>query len=153
MIKHVIFSSLCLFGLNCKADWAPAPTHEEPPSLPGPNEPTLTGMINNERIKRGLPGLITYQHLECASLNHAEDMAIGKFCSHTGSDFSTPWQRSQRCGGRASGEIIACGQEFPEQAIQSWIASRPHATIMFDRANIGIGAARVGNYWVVMFMK
>lgn len=152
MIKHVILSSLCLFGLNCKADWTPAPPSNEP-SLPGPNEIELTALVNGERIKRGLPGLITYQHLECASLRHAEDMNFTKICSHMGSDLSTPWQRAQTCGGRASGEIIACGYDTPEQAIQGWIQSRPHSVIMFDRANVGIGAARVGNYWVVMFMK
>jgi uncharacterized protein YkwD len=152
MIKHVLLSSLCLFGLNCKADWAPAPPSTEPP-LPGPNEIELTGLINQERIRRGLPGLITYQHLECATLTHAEDMNFKNFCSHFGSDSSTPWQRAQKCGGRASGEIIACGQETAKDAVQAWIQSRPHAMIMFDRANIGVGAARVGNYWVVMFMK
>lgn len=127
----------------------PPGTPEQPPST----QIELKWLINQERIARGLPVLPSTTALDCAAVIHASDMEANTLCSHDGSDGSRFWERAKKCGTRASGEILACGHTSEGSAVRDWLLDKAHADIILDRKNIAMGAARVGDYWVVIFMK
>jgi|GEM_PF-6460059 len=123
-----------------------------------PTQPTnpdkvaaLVDEINRVRSERGLPTVVATAGLNCAAQRHANDVGTRGMCSHTGSDGSSPWDRAGGCGASADGEIIACGQGSPAEAVQAWTYSPGHAAIMYDRNQSEVGAAMVNNYWVVIF--
>jgi uncharacterized protein YkwD len=166
-MKKFIIASMVFFG-SCQADGFPCPRPERPrpqdpipapPSpipdepLPGDNEWELKWEINQERQKRGLPVLTSTEALDCAALMHAEDMSANNMCSHYGSDGSRFWERAKKCGTRSSGEILGCGHTNQKDLVANWLSDGPHAAIMLDKNQVSMGAARVKNMWVVIFMK
>jgi uncharacterized protein YkwD len=155
-MRKLLLLSVLLFSQSLIACPTPAPPNPNPPVPSPPRSDDATNveiMINSERAKRGLPMLTTTNGLICAANIHAFDMNQNKFCGHTGSDGSRFWERAQKCGTRASGEIVACGHKRYQDAVQGWIRSPGHNAIMFDRKQVSMAASRVGDYWVVIFMK
>jgi len=135
----------------------PSPGNPQPPEQPAP-EPTnpdtvaqLVIEINRARASRGLSQITVEDKLTCAAQRHANDVGVKRSCSHSGSDGSSPWARASGCGTSADGEIIACGQGTPKQAVDAWTNSPGHAAIMYDRNQSVVGAAMVNNYWVVIW--
>jgi uncharacterized protein YkwD len=134
----------------------PAPIPAEP--CPGSGDDLggsaeVLGIINYERSKRGLFALANDPALACAARIHAIDINKTKRCSHTGSDLSQFWQRAKRCGGVASGEVIACGHTDAASVVTDWTNDPSHAQIIYDPKQRFIGGYRAGNYWVVIFRK
>jgi uncharacterized protein YkwD len=110
-------------------------------------------LINQERMNRGLPVLPSTTALDCAAVFHASDMEANSLCSHVGSNNSRFWERAKKCGTRASGEVIGCGHQDEASLVRDWLRDKPHADIILDKKNVAMGASRVGDYWVVIFMK
>ena len=133
----------------------PEPTPGPAPApVPPQDQATLTDLaniINQERAAKGLSVLTINTALNCATKRHAADAGSHSSCSHTGSDGSSPWDRAKDCGGSGNGEIIACGQGSPREAVDAWIASPGHNAIMFDGSNRTFGLGVSNNYWVVLF--
>jgi hypothetical protein len=134
-----------------------SPSEPMPPdagSPPPPASDQVTALIveiNRVRSERGLPTVVATPGLTCAAQRHANDVGVRGSCSHSGSDGSSPWDRASGCGASADGEIIACGQGTPAEAVQAWTYSPGHAAIMYDRNQSEVGAAMVNNYWVVIW--
>jgi uncharacterized protein YkwD len=133
-----------------------------PPHVPAPpsNEPSfpdlesyLKAEINEARRINGAPMIVSTPSLDCAALMHAEDMNANNLCSHNGSDGSRFWERAKTCGTKAASEIIGCGHQDFKELVEAWLRDKPHRDILLDKKNIAMGAARVGDYWVVIFMK
>jgi uncharacterized protein YkwD len=157
LIALVLFTS-------CKLDAFPFPIPRPRPQEPIPAPPTrdpgipdlepdLKQLINQARVDRGLPILVTVSPLDCAAAMHARDMYDHNMCSHRGSNGDLFWERAKLCNGVASGEIIACGHKTAEAAVRDWLADKPHYDIIMDSKNVAMGAKRVGDYWVVIFRK
>jgi uncharacterized protein YkwD len=109
-------------------------------------ETTLIGLINQERIDRGLGGLATKGALTAAARAHSLDMACEDFLSHTGSDGSNPADRvaAQGYGFQAVGENIYAGggsYNSPQSAFEAWMDSAGHRANMLSSnySSIGIG--------------
>lgn len=136
---------------------APLPPTDPKPAPPPrrPTQPTaeLLATINLEREARGLSELQPLQGLTCAAERHAADIGQARQCRHNGRDGTSPWERAKACNTQATGEIIACGQQTARAAVDAWTKSAGHARIMYDPQNRTVGAAMVGNYWVVLFRK
>lgn len=92
-----------------------------------------------------------------AAQQHANDMGMNDFFSHTGSDGSSAGDRITAQGYTWStyGENIARGQNSPEAVMQSWLNSPGHcANIMNGNFTaFGAGFYANGNYWVQVFAK
>jgi uncharacterized protein YkwD len=115
----------------------------------------LLDLINKERSLRKLPQLKEKNELVCAATGHALDIGARKACTHTGRNGSSPGARIAACGYRPMGwgEIVACGQRSPREAVSAWIKSPPHNAIMFSRNYTYFGGSMSQSYWVVVFSK
>jgi uncharacterized protein YkwD len=141
-------------GPNPIADAQPPP---EPDASPGYDdlsleEQQLFDTINEERVARGLGTVELRTDLNCAAARHSNDIGTLGWCGHTGSDGSSPGDRVFDCSGAGwSGEIVACGQSTPRSAVDAWIWSPGHASIMFSSGQRYIGVAMHNNYWTAIF--
>lgn len=88
----------------------------------------LLRLVNQERTAAGVAPLSLDTCLSIAADNHAEDMALNNYFSHTGLDGSSPGDRARRAGytGGGVGENIAAGQVTPRGVLNAWMASSGH---------------------------
>jgi len=115
-------------------------------------EQALFDTINAERVERGLGTVALRADLNCAAKRHSNDVGTTQTCSHTGSDGSDPGTRVADCGGAGwTGEILACGQTTPQQAVDGWIGSPGHNAIMFTPGQRFIGVGMHNNFWTAIF--
>ena len=115
----------------------------------------LLDLINKERKTRGLSQLKEKIELACAASKHCLDIGSRKVCTHTGRDGSNPGKRIEGCGYRPMGwgEIVACGQRTPQEAVRAWVKSPPHSAIMFSKSYAYFGGDMSQNYWTVVFSR
>ncbi len=113
---------------------------------------------NEVRVANGLAPLTLHPTLQYCAESHSADMAEHTFMSHTGSDWSTPFQRMSRNGYkyRSAGENVAAGQGSVSQVMNTWMGSFGHRANILGRQYKDIGAAvRLSKggtpYWTVTF--
>jgi len=106
--------------------------------------------INNERKAKGIFQLQTDAFLLCAAQQHVLDISAKKKCTHTGSNGSSFSNRAKKCGFvmKSGGEIIACGQKSARQAVDAWLKSPGHNSILFSKDYTRFGCEMKNNYWV-----
>lgn len=141
-------------GPTPPADAAPPPQPDASPDYESLSveEKSLFDTINEERVSRGMGTVELRGDLICAATKHSNDIGTLGICGHTGSDGSGPGDRVAACQGSGwSGEIVACGQSTPREAVDAWIWSPGHAAIMFDSGQVYIGVAMHNNYWTAIF--
>ena len=132
--------------------WADAVVPDAEPTGLTPIEQELYELINEERTSRGLAAVTPRETLICAARRHSDDIGATHSCTHTGSDWSSPGDRVEDCGGGGwSGEIVACGQSTPRGAVDAWLGSLGHRTIMLGSGKREIGVAMTDNYWTAIF--
>jgi len=108
-------------------------------------EAQMMALINERRAEEQTPrpALLVEPHLGVSSRGHSVDMADHQLCSHTGSDGSSPWDRIAASGytGFGNGEVIACGYQTAQEAVDAWWASPGHHDILVnpDSNDIGCG--------------
>jgi PKD repeat protein len=114
-------------------------------------EQAFLDLINQYRIQNGLSPLGVSPTLQTAADEHAHDMAVNDFMSHTGSDGSQPEDRAWNAGYPKTagvGENIASDAETGFQAMWAWKSSPPHNANMLNPSWTAIGIAREkGNHW------
>lgn len=88
--------------------------------------------------------------LTCAANRHAADIGASKTCGHYGKDGSSPFDRIKACGEtyQGAGEIVACGQTTPKEAVAAWMSDKPHKDIVLGNYT-QVGISMVNDYWVV----
>jgi uncharacterized protein YkwD len=111
--------------------------------------------INAFRAAHGVPSVRPLRALNRAAERHSEDMAHGRFFSHTSSN-GTPFDRRVRryVGARAVGETLAWltrRQGVGRDIVQMWIDSPPHRAILLERSFRRIGVARRHGMWTADF--
>jgi uncharacterized protein YkwD len=121
----------------------------------------LVGRVNAARRSAGVPPLRADPRLDRAAQDHAERMLESGHYGHTGQDGSTPRERAARAGHPAASvaENLARGQLSPGEAVEAWLASRPHRRNLLDRdlRDVGHGVAYGRGpdgweiYWVELF--
>jgi uncharacterized protein YkwD len=117
-------------------------------------EEDLLVTINQERTSRGMSPVELNDQLVCAAQHHSEDIGGRQACSHDDADGSGPGERVEACGGGGwSGEIVACGQTTPRDAVDGWLNSPGHKAIMLDPDQKTVGVAMSENYWTAVFNK
>lgn len=118
----------------------------------------LMNAINAERMKQGLLILAFSSPLVCAADSHVKDIGPKKMCSHVGSDGSSFITRIKRCGVSSyirAGEIVACGQKTPADAVKAWMNSYSHRNIILTRSYTNLGCAyyAANKYYVCVFTQ
>ncbi|MEU8006810.1 CAP domain-containing protein [Catellatospora sp. NPDC049111] len=125
----------------CLAGCAGRPTG---PAAPGDGADLVT-LINQRRAEPSCPAVTADQRLADAAKRHAQDMLDHGVRDHTGSDGSTAAQRIADTGFDAStnGEILywAQGTGAARQAVDAWMDSPGHRTIISDCELTKVGAA------------
>jgi uncharacterized protein YkwD len=101
------------------------------------------------------------ERIESAALGHSEDMALNENFSHTGTDGSNAGDRLLMEGYDWSrwGENILVGLDDAAEAIDAWIDSPGHCSIMMDPSfkEVGAGIAEglfqsgTASYWTLVF--
>ncbi|BCB87564.1 CAP domain-containing protein [Phytohabitans suffuscus] len=121
------------------------------------DENKVVEITNQERAAAGCGAVKVNTRLAGAARLHSQDQAEHNNMSHTGSDGSSPWQRSERAGyGNAIGENVAMGYRTPAAVMDGWMNSDGHrANILNCSAKaIGVGLAYASDgspYWTQMF--
>lgn len=150
--KEILVQAQPIPPLECPACQAcPLPVPREPVPTPYPGENKIVAAINAARRQRGLAAVSEDSKLDCAAERHAIDIGSAKTCGHVGRDGSQFWQRAQRCGTQALGEIVACGQRSESQAVEAWTNSPSHAAIMYDGSYTKVGVHEFEKYYVAVF--
>lgn len=114
--------------------------------------------INEERRKAGVPSLCLNSKLNAAAQAHSADQAaLGKSWTHTGSDGSNPCQRIQRAGY----SFAACGENVAElklgvqDVMNGWMNSPGHRANLLSRTYRQVGLGREstagGTWWTQSF--
>ena len=140
--------------------------------LPGPSETgqRILAAVNAARgtaRKCGptsfpaVPALAWNTKLAAAAQAHSDDMARNNFFDHAGRDGKQASARATQAGygWRSVGENIAKGQDSPEAAVKSWVASAGHCANLMSGQYKDMGAAyalgRGGEpgaiYWTQVF--
>jgi hypothetical protein len=153
MFKFEIISKISMIGILVAFSYtAPASQYDT----------ELLSLTNAERQKAGLPALKLSSQLGQAAQNHAKDMAINNYFSHTGLDGSQPSERAAAVGYSYSyvGENISAGRTIPSDTIQGWMNSQGHRENILNPnyTEIGFGYAyskysQYRHYWVQVFGK
>lgn len=116
----------------------------------------ITNLINQARTSAGLPSLTVNAQLASAAQGHSIDMACYSLLSHSGSDGSTPQQRTTTAGYSGSVEEMIYAGGYPQDAFNWWMGDATHHAVIFDTkvTEIGVGYAYVsdstyGGYYTV----
>lgn len=113
----------------------------------------VLSLVNQERAAIGLSPLALHPALNTAALNHARDMFINDYFSHTGLNCSNPSTRIAATGYvyTLAGENIATGYKTPLAVMRAWMESPGHRANILHGSFVHMGLARVGDYWVQTF--
>lgn len=149
-MNKVILTIVFLMSTLAKGQTVPA---EPIPVTPSSFGMSLVDYINLERFKNGLSELKYSDQLTCAASLQASHLAYLGLCTHMNARFGSFPQRASLCGGKANGEVIACGQKDFMKAVETWLDSLPHRAIIMDPKATEIGGAAIGGKWVVLVKK
>lgn len=126
-------------------------------TLPNTSE-TVFNLINEARVKNGLPKLQINDLLNSTAKAKSVDMVKNNYFSHTSPTYGNPFKMMQNAGitYKVAGENIA-GNENVESAVKSWLNSEEHKQNILSSAYnyIGIGVEKSNTYGyviVVMFI-
>ena len=126
-------------------------------SLPGTANAELQAVlaaVNAQRKAHGRGPLVRDASIDAAAHGHACWMAARNNLTHSGNGGPKRRMRSAGCKARLTGEAIAMGQRNAAEAVQAWMESPPHKTILLlsKAKRVGLGIARAGEggrlYWV-----
>ena len=151
----------------------PPPPPPPPPTPPPPPIDIQTQMLNlvNEARSQprscgstdfpAAPAVNWDDRVENAAIAHSQDMAQNEFLDHTGSDGSSAGDRlhDQGYNWNAWGENILVGSDEAVDAINGWLNSPGHCSIIMSPAydEVGAGAVQGGSsggtasYWTLVF--
>lgn len=112
----------------------------------------MTDIINGIRQANGLGQLYWNDSLMTAAFVHARDMADQGYCNHGGLDDRVRYYGWQ---GQGYGEIVSCGADSAEAAIDGWLNSPFHRSLIFNGSFNHIGLSHYfgasGHRWAVIF--
>jgi len=106
----------------------------------------IFNLVNDLRVRNGLPPFVWDQRLASAAQNQANFMATNNVYSHTGAGGSTPQSRASVAGfpGRATENVVGGTNLTPGQGVVWWINSPIHLNTLLapQYSHVGIGTAQ-----------
>ena len=126
-------------------------------AAPGPSTAGMVDLVNAERRSHGLSPLRRDGRLRAAARRHAQDMGLGGFFNHRGSDGGDHGTRIASEGYRAclSGENIAWGQRSAAEVVRGWMGSPGHRRIILHprATTFGAGFHPEKRQWVMVVAR
>jgi uncharacterized protein YkwD len=116
-------------------------------------------LLNNHRSRMGLRPLELSPNIEQAALIHAQDMGQGRRAfGHGGWQDRCQKIRRELGQGNACGEVIARGQETPEDVFSAWLKSPGHRRIIegaaYTHTGLGFVRGKDGSiYWTQILLE
>lgn len=137
--------------INVVPDPTPEPTPEPPPKPLGIAEQLLAAH-NEYRARNGKAALKLNEKLTEAAMKHAAYMESVNVLTHRGRKRDMPWDRAmvENYQSRNIAENIAYGSVSVDSVMTMWINSSGHKENMLGSFK-DFGAAKMGNYWCVVF--
>jgi uncharacterized protein YkwD len=113
-------------------------------------------LVNEERVKAGVPELQVSDDLMTSAQLKAEDMVENDYYGHTSPVYGTAPAMIKKYANAAGTENIAYGQGTPARAIKWWMNSPGHKAAMLNTkyTHIGVGITQdpiSGYIWVQHF--
>ncbi len=119
-------------------------------------EQEVIDLVNDIRVKNGLPALKANWELSRVARYKSQDMADRSYFSHTSPTYGSPFQMMKAFGitYRSAGENIAMGYKTPQAVVDGWMNSSGHRANILNASftQIGVGYVAEGNYWTQMFI-
>ena len=119
-------------------------------------EAEVVRLVNEKRVKNGLPKLTHNWELSRVARYKSQDMKDKKYFSHTSPTYGTPFQMMKNFGisYNTAGENIAKGYATPAAVVEGWMNSSGHRANILNSSftEIGVGYVPEGNYWTQMFI-
>ena len=119
-------------------------------------EQEVIDLVNDIRVKNGLPALKANWELSRVARYKSQDMADRSYFSHTSPTYGSPFQMMKAFGitYRSAGENIAMGYKTPQAVVDGWMNSSGHRANILNASftPIGVGYVAEGNYWTQMFI-
>ncbi|MCC3778690.1 CAP domain-containing protein [Streptomyces sp. UNOB3_S3] len=133
----------------------PQPQPQPRPGTGGSDVELMLSLVNQERAKAGLPGLVLDRALCAAAQRQSDDMARNNFLGHNGSDGSDMGRRFKDVGieNVFSGENAATGSDV-RGTMDMWMRSEGHRNNILGRNFRRFGAAFApgsGGRWTQTF--
>lgn len=120
-------------------------------------EKEVVRLVNEIRLKNGLPPLTSHWELSRIARYKSRDMSENGYFSHTSPVYGSPFEMIKSFGlsYKTAGENIAKGQKTPKAVVSAWMNSSGHrANILNSKfTTIGVGYEQNGHYWTQMFMS
>lgn len=120
-------------------------------------EKEVVRLVNNERVKNGLPPFTMSNKLSHVARLKSEDMQVNNYFDHESPKYGRLSDMMKHFGivFKTAGENIAMGYPNPEAVVEGWMNSPGHrSNILNKNFNIiGVGAHEYGRtiYWTQMF--
>jgi len=122
------------------------------------NENEVIRLVNEERVKNGLPVLAANSDLAKIARMKAQDMINNGYFSHSSPIYGSPEDMLKQYAPKVlfAGECIA-GGNTPDYVFTAWMDSPPHKNILLKKSAdcIGVGMATDGKIcrWVLIVGK
>ena len=117
------------------------------------NEQEVLNLINNARVKKGLPKLKLSKRLTEMARLKSDDMVKNKYFGHESKVYGSPFKMLKDFGidYKEAGENIA-GNPSIKDAVNSWLNSPTHAENIYSRGYnyIGIGVTKSSTYGYII---
>ncbi len=151
-LKRIVRILIVLCGLVLVVGRAGA--QEENPAM------QFYARLNKARLDNGCPPYGWSDLLAAAAQRHANDLAVHRLASHTGSDGSTPRQRIAEAGYAAWGNGAVVGENFwtgygsIQDALEWFMGDPPHRenilSIRYREIGIGVATDSEGQVYYVL---
>ncbi|MFF2857619.1 MULTISPECIES: CAP domain-containing protein [unclassified Peribacillus] len=122
-------------------------------------EQQVLSLVNEERLKRGLPSLKMDTSISHVAILKSEDMRDSNYFNHTSPRYGSPFEMMKSFGisYKYAGENIAAGQPSADAVMKSWMNSPGHKANILNKnyTHIGIGHVTGGkytHYWTQQFI-
>ncbi|MFF2457071.1 CAP domain-containing protein [Peribacillus simplex] len=122
-------------------------------------EQHVLSLVNEERLKRGLPSLKMDTSISHVAILKSEDMRDSNYFNHTSPRYGSPFEMMKSFGisYKYAGENIAAGQPSADAVMKSWMNSPGHKANILNKnyTHIGIGHVTGGkytHYWTQQFI-
>lgn len=108
--------------------------------------------LNSERAASGLAPVSRNTRLTAAAQAHAQDMAARGYLAHTSPDGVSYTARMRAHGYRncLAAEAISRGIRSTGHALQSWMDSPPHRSLLMHPQVQEYGVGESGGYWALV---
>jgi len=128
------------------------------------NETVLEDLVNDYRVRMGLPPLEVLPEAKDLARGHSVHMGVHHpgFFDHCNPEGDLPANRAETAGLRfvSIGENLAAGQATPSEVFAAWLQSPAHKAVLDDPrwTHMGIGEAfdpgsPYGTYWTLSVLE